>query len=73
MGCLVQRYYTDLVKTLPEVDLFIKIDEYGEMWKKIQDLVEKNKVERSTTKVVEKSQKLNSYQCQNLMNFMIEL
>ena len=54
MGCLVQRYYTDLVKTLPEVDLFIKIDEYGEMWKKIQDLVEKNKVERSTTKVVEK-------------------
>ena len=24
MGCLVQRYYTDLVKTLPEVDLFIK-------------------------------------------------
>ncbi len=24
------------------------------MWKKIQDLVEKNKVERSTTKVVEK-------------------
>ena len=54
MGCLVQRYYTDLVKTLPEVDLFIKIDEYGEMWKKIQDLVEKNKVEKSTTKVVEK-------------------
>ena len=54
MGCLVQRYYSDLVKTLPEVDLFIKIDEYGEMWKKIQDLVEKNKVERSTTKVVEK-------------------
>ena len=24
------------------------------MWKKIQDLVEKNKIERSTTKVVEK-------------------
>ena len=23
MGCLVQRYYTDLVKTLPEVDLLI--------------------------------------------------
>ena len=41
MGCLVQRYYDDLVKALPEVDLFIKIDEYGEMWKKIQDLVEK--------------------------------
>ena len=26
MGCLVQRYYEDLIKTLPEVDLFIKID-----------------------------------------------
>ena len=44
MGCLVQRYYDDLVKSLPEVDLFIKIDEYGDMWKKIQDLVENNKV-----------------------------
>ena len=39
MGCLVQRYYDDLVKALPEVDLFIKIDEYSEMWQKIQDLV----------------------------------
>ena len=28
MGCLVQRYYEELVKALPEVDLFIKIDEY---------------------------------------------
>jgi len=28
MGCLVQRYYNDLVKSLPEVDLFIRIDEY---------------------------------------------
>ena len=26
MGCLVQRYYDDLIKALPEVDLFIKID-----------------------------------------------
>lgn len=24
MGCLVQRYYDDLIKLLPEVDLFIK-------------------------------------------------
>lgn len=50
MGCLVQRYYDDLVKSLPEVDLFIKIDEYNEMWQKIQDLVENNKVEKSATK-----------------------
>ena len=54
MGCLVQRYYEDLVKSLPEVDLFIKIDEYNEMWQKIQDLVENNKVEKSATKAVEK-------------------
>ena len=31
MGCLVQRYYEDLVKLLPEVDLFIKIDEYNKL------------------------------------------
>lgn len=54
MGCLVQRYYDDLVKSLPEVDLFIKIDEYGQMWQKIQDLVENNKVEKSTTKTITK-------------------
>ena len=35
MGCLVQRYYDDLVKLLPEVDLFIKIDEYTQFWEKI--------------------------------------
>ena len=38
MGCLVQRYYDELVKALPEVDLFIKIDEYNKMWEKIEKL-----------------------------------
>ena len=47
MGCLVQRYYTDLIKELPEVDLFIKLDEYKNYWNKIIDLVEKGKVEIS--------------------------
>ena len=28
MGCLVQRYYDELIKEIPEVDLFIKIEEY---------------------------------------------
>ena len=28
MGCLVQRYYNDLVKALPEVDLFLKLEDY---------------------------------------------
>lgn len=27
-GCLTQRYYDDLIKELPEVDLFIKIKDY---------------------------------------------
>ena len=39
MGCLVQRYYEELVKELPEVDLFIKIDEYNKLWEKIEDTV----------------------------------
>lgn len=50
MGCLVQRYYEELVKELPEVDLFIKIDEYDNLWKKIEDLIKENKVEKSQTK-----------------------
>ena len=50
MGCLVQRYYDDLVKELPEVDLFIKIDEYPQMWQKIEKLIKENIVEESTTK-----------------------
>lgn len=28
-GCLTQRYYEDLLKELPEVDLFIKIEDYN--------------------------------------------
>ena len=34
MGCLVQRYYDDLAKALPEVDLFLKIEDYDKMWEK---------------------------------------
>ena len=39
MGCLVQRYYNDLVKSLPEVDMFIKIDDYDNLWDKIEELI----------------------------------
>ena len=56
MGCLVQRYYEDLVKALPEVDLFIKIDEYNILWNKIEDLIKRDIVERSKTK---KSKKIS--------------
>ena len=47
MGCLVQRYYTDLIKEIPEVDLFIKLDEYNKLWEKIEKLVKNGKVEIS--------------------------
>ena len=50
MGCLVQRYYDDLVKALPEVDLFIKIDEYNKLWEKIDDLIKRDIVEKAKTK-----------------------
>ena len=50
MGCLVQRYYNDLIKLLPEVDLFIKLDEYTNFWDKVEDLVERNTVKIDKTK-----------------------
>ena len=31
MGCLVQRYKQQLIEELPEVDLFISIDEYKQL------------------------------------------
>ena len=31
MGCLAQRYKSDLEKEMPEVDLFISIDEYANL------------------------------------------
>ena len=50
MGCLVQRYYDDLIKALPEVDLFIKIDEYNQLWNKIENLIKREIVEKSKVK-----------------------
>ena len=54
IGCLVQRYYDDLVKLLPEVDLFIKIDEYDHLWDKVEDLIKRDIVEKSKTKTIKK-------------------
>lgn len=39
MGCLVQRYYDDLKKSLPEVDLFIKLENYDNLWQAIDDML----------------------------------
>ena len=38
-GCLVERYIEELEKELPEVDLFIPINSYDELWQKIDNLV----------------------------------
>ena len=39
MGCLVQRYFNNLVSSLPEVDLFVKIEEYDKLWEKVEELI----------------------------------
>ena len=50
MGCLVQRYKKELQKALPEVDLFLSIDEYDDFWKQIELLV-KNREENIADKM----------------------
>ena len=44
MGCLVQRYTDDLKKALPEVDLWIRLDNYNKFYTTIEELIN-NKVE----------------------------
>ncbi len=40
-GCMVQRYKEELQKELPEVDLFISLDEYDELYQKVNSLLDK--------------------------------
>ena len=54
MGCLVQRYYEELEKALPEVDLWIKIDEYDQLWEKVEDLVKRGIKQKAKTKTIKK-------------------
>lgn len=44
MGCLVQRYYEELIKELPEVDLFIKIEDYDKLWEKIEGFLKQRNI-----------------------------
>ena len=48
MGCLVQRYKKDLEKSLPEVDLFLSIDEYDIFWEKISKILNKQITSKNT-------------------------
>lgn len=40
MGCLVQRYKEELERAIPEVDLFIKYQEYDTIWNQIEELIQ---------------------------------
>ena len=85
MGCLVQRYYQDLVKVLPEVDLFLKIEDYPKLWEKIekqlakeknpqivsQSFKEKNIKKEKTTKEIGKIKKLPMFQKQEYLERMV--
>ena len=71
MGCLVQRYYKDLKKAIPEVDLWIKLDKYNHLWDKIEDLVKRDIVEESKTKTstqITKIEPMPMFEQHNFMN-----
>jgi len=59
MGCLVQRYHEELIKELPEVDLFIKIEDYDKLWEKIEGLLKQDGtcVEKEIETKVSKTEK----------------
>lgn len=40
MGCLVQRYKEELAKEIPEVDLWIKFQEYDTFWEQVKSVLE---------------------------------
>ena len=42
-GCLVERYKEDLIKSLPEVDLFVKFSEYNSLWEQIENVINHSK------------------------------
>ena len=60
MGCLVQRYYNDLVKSLPEVDMFIKISDYNILWDKISELISCQKDPSQNEKICKKGPSPNA-------------
>ena len=43
MGCLVQRYKKELIKAIPEVDLFVSVDEYENIWNLIENMIKEKK------------------------------
>ena len=45
-GCLSQRYKDELIKEIPEVDAFIKIDDYDRLDKIFKELLKEEKIKR---------------------------
>lgn len=39
-GCLVQRYQKELEKAIPEVDLFLNLQDYDDIWNKVKPILE---------------------------------
>lgn len=70
MGCLVQRYYDELINAIPEVDLFIKIDEYDKLWNKIDDLLKRDIVENAKTKKITKVSEIKPLPMLNYNDYM---
>ena len=60
MGCLVQRYYNELIKLLPEVDLFIKLEDYDKIWNMIEDLVKRDIATKTKNKTSKKISEIKS-------------
>jgi len=57
MGCLIERYKKELKESMPEVDLFLKISEYEDIWKKISFVIDRKGYK--TNKKVEENQPLD--------------
>ena len=58
IGCLVERYKKELKKSMPEVDLFLKISEYENIWKKISFIIDRKGYK--TNKKVEENVELDN-------------
>ena len=53
-GCLVKRYKKELEKALPEVDLFVSVDEYDKFWSKIESTIGIEKKSKNTLDYVDR-------------------
>lgn len=54
IGCLVQRYKKELEKLIPEVDMFLSIDEYPKMWERISNLLNKRTSSKNTLEYMDR-------------------